>query len=66
MEIRRDKTFGLKWAELTSIVQPRTFESVEEAKSAVDHMPLVAAGYASYQFWPVGPLVPLGRLIQGK
>lgn len=41
-------------------------ESVEEAKSAVDHMPLVGAGYASYQLWPVGPLVPLGRLLQGK
>ena len=41
-------------------------ESVEEAKSAVDHMPLVVAGYATYQLWPVGPLAPLGRLLQGK
>jgi hypothetical protein len=41
-------------------------ESVEEAKAAVDHMPLVAGGYASYQLWPVGPLVPLGRLIEAK
>jgi hypothetical protein len=40
-------------------------ESVEEAKAAVDHMPLVVAGCASYQFWPVGPLAPLARLIQG-
>jgi hypothetical protein len=38
-------------------------ESVEKAKADVDHMPLVAAGLATYQFWPVGPLAPLGRLI---
>jgi hypothetical protein len=41
-------------------------ESVEDAKSAVDHMPLVENGYASYQLWPVGPLAPLARLLQGK
>ncbi|WP_446742705.1 hypothetical protein [Silvibacterium acidisoli] len=41
-------------------------ESVEEATSAVDGMPLVAGGYATYQFWPVGPLAPLALLLQGK
>jgi hypothetical protein len=39
-------------------------ESVEEAKTAIDHMPLVAGGCATYQLWPVGPLAPLRRLIQ--
>lgn len=41
-------------------------DSVEEAKATVDAMPLVAGGLAKYQFWPVGPLAPLGLLIQGK
>jgi hypothetical protein len=41
-------------------------ESVEAAKAEVDQMPLVEAGCATYQFWPVGPLAPLGMLIQGK
>lgn len=41
-------------------------ESVEEARATVDAMPLVAGGLAKYQFLPVGPLVPLGLLIQGK
>ena len=41
-------------------------DSVEEAKATVDDMPLVAGGLAKYQFWPVGPLAPLGLLIQGK
>jgi hypothetical protein len=41
-------------------------DSVEEAKATVDDMPLVAGGLAKCQFWPVGPLAPLGLLIQGK
>lgn len=41
-------------------------DSVEQAKATVDAMPLVAAGLAKYQFWPVGPLAPLRLLIQGK
>lgn len=40
--------------------------SIEEAKAAVDAMPIVVAGVASYDFIPVGPLAPLGRLIAGK
>jgi hypothetical protein len=39
-------------------------DSVEEAKATVDAMPLVAGGLAKYQLWPVGPLAPLGLLIQ--
>jgi hypothetical protein len=41
-------------------------ESVEHAKAALDTLPLVAAGLATYELMPVGPLVPLGLLIQGK
>jgi hypothetical protein len=41
-------------------------ESIEEAKEVIDAMPIVAAGVAAYEFIPVGPLAPLGRLIAGK
>ena len=41
-------------------------ESVEQAKAAVNALPLVAEGFAQYDFIPVGPLAPLGLLIQGK
>ncbi|MBT9330040.1 hypothetical protein [Paracidobacterium acidisoli] len=41
-------------------------ESVEEAKAIVDDMPLVTGGLMKYQLWPVGPLAPLGLLIQGR
>ena len=41
-------------------------ESVDQAKEIVGAMPIVAEGFAAYDFVPVGPLAPLGRLIQGK
>jgi hypothetical protein len=41
-------------------------ESVEQAKALVDKMPIVTAGFAEYQFIPVGPLAPLGMLLQGR
>lgn len=40
--------------------------SVEEAKAELDTLPLVAGGFATYDFIPVGPLAPLGLLIQAK
>ncbi|MFG1427970.1 hypothetical protein [Roseixanthobacter glucoisosaccharinicivorans] len=40
--------------------------SIEEAKAKIDAMPIVGAGFAAYEFIPVGPLAPLGMLIQGK
>jgi hypothetical protein len=40
--------------------------SVDEAKTELDTLPLVAGGFAKYDFVPVGPLAPLGLLIQGK
>jgi hypothetical protein len=39
--------------------------SVEEAKATLDTMPLVIANVMSYELMPVGPLLPLGRLIEG-
>jgi hypothetical protein len=41
-------------------------ESVEQAKAEIDALPLVAGGFAKYDFMQVGPLAPLGLLIQGK
>jgi len=41
-------------------------ESVEEARSTIDALPLAAGGFLAYEFLPVGPLKPLGLLIQGK
>ena len=41
-------------------------DSIEQAKAEVEGLPLVTGGFASYQFIPVGPLAPLGLLIQGK
>lgn len=40
--------------------------SVDEAKTTVEALPLVTGGFAKYEFIPVGPLAPLGLLIQGK
>jgi hypothetical protein len=40
--------------------------SVDEAKAELDTLPLVTGGFARYQLVPVGPLAPLGLLIQGK
>ena len=40
--------------------------SLDEAKSEINALPLVVGGFAKYEFIPVGPLAPLGFLIQGK
>jgi hypothetical protein len=40
--------------------------SVEEAKTELDALPLVTTGFARYDLIPLGPLAPLGLLIQGK
>jgi hypothetical protein len=40
--------------------------SVEQAKATVEALPLVTGGFAKYEFMQVGPLAPLGLLIQGK
>jgi hypothetical protein len=41
-------------------------ESVDQAKSAVEAVPLAAAGAAKYELLQVGPLKPLGRLLPDK
>jgi hypothetical protein len=41
-------------------------ESVEAAKAAVEALPLTVGGFAKYELMSVGPLAPLGLLIQGK
>lgn len=40
--------------------------SLEEAKAATAALPLVADGFAEYEYLQLGPLAPLGMLIQGK
>jgi hypothetical protein len=41
-------------------------ESVDQAKAELETLPLMAGGFAKYDLIPVGPLAPLGLLIQGK
>ncbi|MBO4224759.1 hypothetical protein [Bradyrhizobium neotropicale] len=40
--------------------------SVDEAKAATDQLPLTKGGFMTFEHIPVGPLAPLGSLIQGK
>ena len=40
-------------------------DSIDHAKATLDTLPLVAAGLMAYDLKPVGPLIPLGRLIPG-
>ena len=40
-------------------------ETVDAAKAEIDALPLTEAGLMSFELVPVGPLAPLGRLIQG-
>lgn len=37
-----------------------------QAKAALDRLPLCAAGLMTFELMPVGPLAPLGLLIQGR
>jgi hypothetical protein len=41
-------------------------DSADEAKAELYALPLVTRGFVQYEFIPVGPLSPLGRLIHGK
>jgi len=40
--------------------------SVDEARAAIGALPLASGGFAQYEFMTVGPLAPLGLLLQGK
>jgi hypothetical protein len=53
-------------ADKPGVVFLMNVESVEEAKAATGALPLVAEGFAEYELMPLGPLAPLGMLIQGK
>jgi hypothetical protein len=41
-------------------------ESIDEAKAAADKLPLTEGGFMTFEHIPVGPLAPLGLLIQSK
>ena len=41
-------------------------ESVEQAKATIGALPLAAGGHLAFEMIPVGPLKPLGLLIQGR
>lgn len=41
-------------------------ESVDQARTTLDRLPLVASKLATFELMPVSPLLPLGLLIQGK
>jgi hypothetical protein len=41
-------------------------ESVEQAKATLDTLPLTAAKLMTFDLMAIGPLAPLGMLIQGK
>ena len=41
-------------------------DSVDQAKATIEALPLVTGGFATYEFMQVGPLAPLGLLIQAK
>lgn len=38
-------------------------ESIDEARATVGTLPLTEGGFMTFDFIPVGPLAPLGRLI---
>jgi hypothetical protein len=41
-------------------------ETIEDAKAAVEALPLTEGGFAKYELMHIGPLAPLGLLLQGK
>jgi hypothetical protein len=41
-------------------------ETVEQATALTSALPLTAGGFMNFEMIPVGPLKPLGMLIQGK
>ncbi|WP_226993621.1 hypothetical protein [Burkholderia plantarii] len=40
-------------------------DSLDAARAATSSLPLAAERIAEYEFMPLGPLAPLGMLIQG-
>ncbi|HEY1611105.1 MAG TPA: hypothetical protein VGG24_17710 [Paraburkholderia sp.] len=58
--------FWYRQGDKPGVVFLMNVESVEEAQAELDTLPLVTGGFAKYDLIPVGPLAPLGLLIQGK
>ena len=43
-----------------------TLQGAGAGRDCAGALPLAAGGFLAYEFLPVGPLKPLGMLIQGK
>lgn len=41
-------------------------DSIEQAKALVDALPLTVGGFIQYELMPLGPLAPLGMLLQAR
>ncbi len=41
-------------------------DGLDEAKATIAALPLAAKGFLDFEFIPVGPLAPLGLLLQGR
>jgi hypothetical protein len=39
-------------------------DSLDKAKAVVGEMPLASEGFLNFEFFPIGPLKPLGLLLQ--
>lgn len=52
--------------DLPGVIFLLNVDSLEHAKATLDALPLTAQGYMSFKLLSVGPLAPLGMLIQRK
>ncbi|MCG2626284.1 hypothetical protein L6654_06560 [Bradyrhizobium sp. WYCCWR 13023] len=53
-------------AEQTEVVFLLNVTSVEEARALLEPLPLGQAGMMTFDLTPIGPLLPLGRLLKAK
>jgi|SRR5215469_4577268 len=53
-------------ADTPGVVFLMSVESLDEAKALIGALPLATDGILKFEYIPVGPLMPLGMLIQGK
>ncbi len=52
--------------DMPSVVFLMHADSVDAARATINGLPLAAQGYLEFDYIPVGPLTPLGLLIQGQ
>jgi hypothetical protein len=52
--------------DIPSVIFLMNAETVDQAKATVNSLPLAAGGFLQFEYIPIGPLAPLGLLIQGK